>query len=142
MKNKILNDGPLNTDVAAFLLRLVFGGLFIYHGWQKIAGFSEISPQFPDLIGIGGKLSFLLVIFAEFVCGIFVVFGFYTRLAAVPILITMIVAFFVAHAKDAFNAKELAFVFMLLSVVIFVLGSGKFSVDRLLQKKRKKKYSY
>jgi putative oxidoreductase len=47
----------------------------------------------------------------------------------------MFVAYFIAHAKDPFDTKAIAFVFLLLSVVVFVLGSGKYSVDRLLFKK-------
>ncbi len=76
------------------------------------------------------------MIFAEFFCAFFVLLGFLTRLTVIPILINMAVAFFVAHAKDPFDAKALPLVFLLLSVVIFVLGSGRFSVDRLIFKKR------
>ena len=92
-------------------------------------------PMFQDLIGIGSKLSFNLVIFAEFFCGFLVLIGFFTRLAVIPIFINMTVAFFIAHAKDLFDVKALPFVFLLLTTVIFVLGSGKFSIDRLTGKK-------
>ena len=102
---------------------------------MKLASYDEILPMFTDLIGIGSKLSFILVIFAELVCGFFVAIGFFTRLAVIPIFITMVVAFFIAHAKDPFDVKSLAFVFLLLSIVVFVLGSGRFSVDRLIFKK-------
>ena len=92
---------------------------------------NEILPQFPDLIGIGSKFSFILVIFAELVCGFLVTIGYLTRLAIIPIFITMIVAYFLAHADDEFKTKTLPFVFLLLSVVIFILGSGKYSIDKL-----------
>jgi putative oxidoreductase len=69
------------------------------------------------------------------VCGFLVLIGFLTRLSVIPIFITMVVAFFVAHAKDPFDAKTLPLVFMLLSIVIFILGSGRFSVDRFLFKR-------
>jgi putative oxidoreductase len=54
------------------------------------------------------------VIFAEFVCGFFVLIGLFTRLSVVPIFITMVVAYFVAHAKDPFDMKAVAFIFMVL----------------------------
>lgn len=136
MKNRILHYQPLNTDVAALFLRLIFGGLFVYYGYSKIAAYDQILPMFGDIIGIGSKLSFHLVIFAEFFCGILVTIGFLTRLSVIPIFITMAVAYFIAHANDPFTAKAIVFVFMLLSIVIFVLGSGKFSVDRLLFRNR------
>lgn len=135
MKSKIFDYYSLNTDIASLLLRIIFGGIFVYHGYGKIASFNEYYTMFPDLIGIGGKLSFILVIFAEFFCGLLIILGILTRLAVIPIFITMIVAFFIAHANDPFNIKELAFVYMLFSVVIFILGSGKFSFDRLLFKR-------
>jgi putative oxidoreductase len=135
--NKLVNYRPWSLDMAALLLRLLFGGLFIYHGWGKIEGYNTILPQFPDIIGIGAKLSYNLVIFAEFICGILVTIGLLTRLAVIPILITMIVAYFKAHAGAAFAVKELAFLFLLLTLVILLLGPGRYSVDRLLFKEKR-----
>jgi putative oxidoreductase len=132
MTNRILSPRSLNTDLAALVLRLVFGGLFIYYGWMKLSNYDQILPMFGDIIGIGSKLSFNLVIFAEFFCGIFITVGFFTRLAVVPIFITMVVAFFIAHAKDTFEVKQLAFVYMLLCPVIFLLGGGRYSLDALM----------
>ncbi|HEY1112570.1 MAG TPA: DoxX family protein, partial [Chitinophagaceae bacterium] len=79
---------------------------------------------------------FNLVIFAELVCGFLVLIGLLTRLTVIPIFITMAVAFFVAHANDPFDVKALAFVFLLLSVIVFVLGSGRYSIDGWLFQKR------
>ena len=136
MPNRILSQQPLNTDVAALLLRLIFGGLFIYHGYTKLISFNEILPYFKDLIGIGSKLSFILLICAELGCGILVTIGFLTRITVIPIFIAMSVAVLIAHAKDKFQIKELAFLFLLLSLVVFVLGSGKYSVDNLIFKRK------
>jgi Predicted membrane protein len=132
MKNKILGTLPLNTDIASLLLRLIFGGLFIYHGYTKLSNFNMILPIFKDVIGIGVTPSLILVIFAEFFCGIFVTLGLFSRLTVIPIFITMTVAFFIAHANDPFQVKELAFLFLLLSTVIFTLGSGRYSLDSLI----------
>ncbi len=131
MKN-IFTVRPLSANVAALLLRLTLGSMFIHYGFMKISAYDQILPMFGDIIGIGSKLSFNLVIFAEFFCGILVLIGFFTRLSVIPIFITMFVAFFVAHAKDPFDVKALALVFLLLTIVVFVLGSGKYSVDAFL----------
>ncbi|MBI5915621.1 MAG: DoxX family protein [Bacteroidetes bacterium] len=136
MKSKLLNWQSWDANLAALLLRLIFGGLFVQYGLRKILAFDEILPMFQDYLGIGSKLSCVLVIFAEFFCGLLVAIGFLTRLSVIPIFITMTVAFFIAHAKDPFDVKTLALVFWLLSAVVFVLGSGKFSVDYLLFKKQ------
>jgi putative oxidoreductase len=132
---KLLQAASLDTDLATLALRLLFGILFVRYGYAKVMAYDGIAPNFPDLIGIGGKLSFNLVIFAELVCGFLVTIGLFTRLSVIPIFITMIVAFFMAHAKDPFDAKAIAFVYMGLCLVIFILGSGKYSVDRMLLKK-------
>ena len=136
MKNSLLNSRVINADLAALLLRLIFGGLFIYHGYIKIVSYDKILPMFKDLIGIGAKLSFNLVIFAEFFCGFLIVVGYVTRLAVIVIFINMSVAFFMAHAKDKFMMKELPFLFWLLCFVVFILGSGKYSLDRLVFRNR------
>ncbi len=62
--------------------------------------------------------------------------GFLTRLSVIPIFIAMFVAYFIAHAKDPFPVKQAAIVYLLLTVVIFIPGSGRFSVDGLLQKRK------
>lgn len=136
MKNKIFSLRPLDSDIAALLLRLLFGGLFIWHGWAKIDMYNTYQPMMKDIIGIGSKLSYNLVIFAEFFCAILVTLGFLTRLSVIPIGFTMGVAYFIAHAKDSFQIKELAFLFLGLSIIIFILGSGKYSLDNLFSKNK------
>jgi putative oxidoreductase len=135
MKNVFLRTRPLDTDLAALLLRLILGGLFIYHGVQKIEGYDKFLPMFGDVIGIGSKLSFNLVIFAEFFCGLLVLLGLFTRLTVIPIMFTMTIAYFVAHQDDPFMRKELPFTFLLICIPVFILGSGKYSFDRLIFKR-------
>jgi putative oxidoreductase len=94
--------------------------------------------MFTDIIGIGSKLSFNLVIFAELGCGFLVLIGFLTRITVIPIFISMTVAFFIAHAKDPFLMKQYPFILLLLSIAVFVSGSGKYSIDTLIFKKNKK----
>lgn len=136
MINKILSSQSLNTDLAALFIRLIVGGMFVRYGYTKLINYDQILPMFGDIIGIGSKLSFNLVIFAELFCGFFVLIGFITRLSIIPISITMIVAYFIAHAKDPFDVKQVAFLFLVLPVVIFVLGSGRYSVDQLIFKNK------
>lgn len=135
MLKSIFNPGTRYTDLAALLLRLTFGGLFVYFGYMKISMYDQILPIFGDVIGIGSKLSLNLVIFAEFFCGILIVLGFVTRLAVIPIFIAMTVAYFFAHAKDSFDVKSQVFLFICLCIVVFILGSGKYSLDSLIFKK-------
>jgi len=129
---KLTSPLSLNTDLASLVLRLLFGGIFMYHGYPKFTGYSQMVEMFGDPIGIGNELSVILVIFAEFFCGLFILFGFLTRFSVIPVFTTMLVAFFVAHGKDEFTMKMLPFVYMFLCVVLFILGSGRYSIDELL----------
>jgi putative oxidoreductase len=135
MKN-LLRLQPIHTNGAVLLLRLIFGGLFMRYGYMKFENFDQITTMFPDYLGIGAKGNLALVVFAELVCGFFVLIGFLTRFSVIPVFITMVVAYFAAHAKDAFDQKAIVLLLMILSVVIFILGSGKYSVDKLLFKNR------
>ena len=132
---KVFDYRSLNIDLATLLLRLIFGGLFVRYGYMKMSAYNDILPMFGDIIGIGSKLSFNLVIFAELVCGFLVLIGLLTRFAVIPIFITMVVAFFIAHKNDPFDMKAVAFLLLCLSLVVFILGSGKYSIDALLFKK-------
>ncbi len=134
MLQKLLRCTSLNTDLSSLLLRLLVGCLMVHYGYAKYLNYDNILPQFKDFIGIGSQLSFNLVIFAELGCGLLISIGLLTRLAIVPVFITMWVAYFIAHANDAFNDKSPAFIFLVLSVIIFLLGSGKYSIDYFLWK--------
>ena len=75
-----------------------------------------------------------LVIFAEVFCSLAIMFGLFTRLAAIPLIVAMCVAAFVTHAGQAFSAKELALLYLTFYAVIFITGPGRYSIDRLLWK--------
>ena len=136
MKNRLFSTQMISPNLVALLMRMILGGLFIFHGWQKIEAYDKILPMFTDIIGIGSKLSFNLVIFAEFFCGILLVIGLFTRLSVIPILFTMIIAYFVAHEADDFQKKTLPFLYMVLCIPVFFAGSGKYSVDSLIFRKK------
>jgi putative oxidoreductase len=134
---KFFSTLSLDTDLATLFLRLIFGGLFLNHGIDAIRHYNLYLSMSTDIIGIGAKLSFNLLIFAQFFCGLLIVLGILTRLAVIPIAFSMGVAFFIAHKHDEFFKKELPLLFLLLSIVIFILGSGRYSIDALFQKRRR-----
>ena len=83
------------------------------------------------------ELSLVLAVFAEVLCVIFVLVGLGTRLASIPIIVTMVIAVFLIHAADPFAVKEMGLLYLLAYVVFFLVGSGKYSVDALLVKRQK-----
>lgn len=134
---RLTSTTPLDTDFAILVLRIIFGGMFIFHGWPKLVNFTDMVAMFNDPIGIGNETSVALVVFAEVFCGLFILLGFLTRFSVIPVFITMLVAYFVAHKADPFTNKMLPFVYLFLCVVIFILGSGRYSLDSLLFNRNK-----
>ncbi len=134
MINKILstkiNDTQVN--VALFLLRVTAGVLMAHHGYQKFANFSEIEPQFMEFLGLSKKISLGLVVFSELFCSVLLILGVATRFVLVPLIITMIVAVFSAHAGEIFGKGETAFLYLAIYVTLLLKGAGKYSADNFL----------
>ena len=124
------------TKVSLLLLavRISFGILLMNHGIQKWTNFQELSAVFPDPLGVGSPLSLGLAIFGELACSMAFIIGFLYRLAMIPMVFTMAVAFFVIHGNDPFATKELAFVYLVVFILMYIIGPGKFAVDRWIRK--------
>lgn len=125
-------------DFALLIVRIAVAAFMLTHGYPKLmkllAG-GEI--QFADPFGLGMYFSLVLAVFAEFFCSILVGLGIGTRLAAIPLIVTMSVAAFIAHSSDPFGRKELALLYLVVFVFLLFTGSGKFSVDYFISKKLK-----
>lgn len=97
---------------------------------QMILAGGEI--QFPAIFGLSPSLSLVLAIFSEVFCSLFILVGLGTRLAAVPLIITMLVAVLLIHTNDPFANQELGLLYIFLYLPLLILGGGKFSVDHFL----------
>ncbi|WP_294479578.1 DoxX family protein [uncultured Bacteroides sp.] len=132
--NFLFPTKPNSVRVSSLLLsvRIIFGILLMTHGLQKWSNFHELSLVFPDPVGLGSPLSLGLAIFGELICSMAFIIGFVYRLAMIPMICTMLVAFFVIHGGDAFAVKELAFVYLVVFIVMYITGPGKFSIDYII----------
>lgn len=123
-------------DRALLLLRVSFGGLMMsLHGAQKFQNWIAGNTKFADPLGLGEPTSLFLAAGAEMVCGAFVVIGFATRAALIPLITTMLVAVFVVHAADPLANKELGLLYLSAYVALFALGPGRFAVSSLYANK-------
>lgn len=145
------------TSIGLLILRLGIGGYLATHGWGKVQMVLAGSyDQFGDPIGLGAPASLVLVTFAEFVCAILVMIGLGTRFAAVPPVIAMAVAAFVAHggdpwtmeggyilftsgASESWASKEPAFLFLVPFLALIFTGAGRFSLDHLIGRGRRRR---
>ncbi len=126
------------TDIALLLIRVIFGSFMIYgHGWRKLLRlFGDEPIQFADPFGLGAAPSLALAVFAEVGCALLIIVGLLTRWATIPLMITMLVAAFIANAGQPFNDKELALIYFFAFAAIAIAGPGWYSVDAQLLKKK------
>ena len=123
------------TDWASLILRLTFGLLMLSHGIPKLMKLMNGTMEFGDPIGIGVPASLALTVFAEVLCSVLLIIGLWARLALIPPIITMAVAVFIVHINDVLEIMELAWMYLLSYCALFLLGSGQYSVDRILKRK-------
>ncbi len=122
----------LSSSVGLLVLRLGFGLSMLFgHGWGKLINFTQLSGSFPDPIGAGSTTSLILAIFAEVICAFLITIGLFTRLAAIPLIVTMLTAFFLIHMDDPWSRKELAATYGFAFICIFCSGPGKYSLDSM-----------
>lgn len=132
-----VNQATITTDVALLIARVGIAALMLTHGIPKLVMlFSGAPVQFPPVMGISSEVSLSLTVFAEVFCSLSILAGFATRLAVIPLVVTMMVAVFLIHAADPLSVKEPALQYLLMYIVLLVSGSGKYSIDKLLKSKR------
>jgi len=133
----------LQTDNAktTLLIRLMVGAVFLSEGIQKFlfpavrgAGrFEKIGLPWPEFLG-----SFVGSF--EVLCGILVLLGLLTRIAAVPIIIIMLVAISTTKIDilvnqgiwEMLHASRTDWSMLLGTIFLFIKGGGYFSVDNRL----------
>lgn len=138
--NYLLSYDSMSSKNSFLLLvaRVVFGLLLASHGFQKLNAFSAMSQSFPDPLGLGSEISLSLAIFGELICSIAFIFGFLYRLVSIPMIFTMLVAFVTVH-KGSVTDGELAFVYLVIFVLMFLSGAGRYSLDNIFFRKRRRK---
>jgi putative oxidoreductase len=123
-------------SIGKLLLRVMLGGLLLFHGVDKIAhGITFIENhmkilELPTYIAYG-------VYIGEIVAPILLILGWYSRVWATIIAINMSVAIYLVHAKSIFSlssygswAMETPMLFLMSALAILFLGSGNYAVKR------------
>ena len=121
-------------------LRLFFGALFMMHGLDKIMNFEQLSYTYPDVMGLGSYMTLMLAIFTEFCCSVFLITGLMFRITVIPMIVSMAVAFFDIH--DAMMPEgELSLIYLVLFLVLYITGPGRYSLEYLIDRKVQKETS-
>lgn len=122
-------------DLGKLLLRLTCGGILFFHGFHKV--FVEVD-HVKRLVEDAGLPPFLAYgnIIGEFVAPILVIVGYKTRIGALIIVFNMFMSVVIAHRDIAFKLNDFGgwmietnVLYLMTAVVIFLLGSGKYSLS-------------
>lgn len=129
------NVHDTTAGIGLFAFRVVIG-LFIAFGH----GIGKLPPteQFMGMVeGMGfpavGFFAWIAGL-VEFGCALLIALGLATRLSALLLALHFSAASFIFHSADPFQAKELAIVYMLCSVLLCFTGGGNYAVDRLIER--------
>lgn len=126
--------------LAPTLVRLTVGLVFVGTGWGKLHTLDKVTEFFTSLGIPAPGFHARLVALTEFGGGILILLGLGTRLIAVPMAFTMVVAILTAKRGDIdglltlVGFEEWSYLVMFLSLAL--MGAGPLSVDNLLQRWR------
>ncbi|WP_454045141.1 DoxX family protein [Chryseobacterium sp. Marseille-Q8038] len=134
----ITNTNPSEKliNIALLVFRVLLSvELIVAHGLKKIGvGVSE-AEQVPNPLHLPEAFNSLFADAANLVFPVFVIFGFFTRIAVLPILAVTLTGYFILHWNDALLVKDTPFMYSLCYLFLLWMGSGKYSVDYYLTKK-------
>lgn len=140
MLKKIISTDNSKTTI---IIRLVVGAVFLSEGVQKFL--------FPAIRGAGRfeKIGFTspefwgsFVDFFEVLCGILILTGLLTRLASIPLIIIMFVAFATTKADvlanegfwELLHGSRTDWAMLLGSIFLLITGGGNWSIDKTLMR--------
>ena len=118
-------------------VRLFFGALFFMHGLDKMTSFNVLSQTYPSVLGLGSYTTLMITIFCEFACSLFLMAGLVTRIVLIPMMASMAVAFFDVH-DGMMPDGELSLIYMVVFLILFMTGPGRYSVDAIIDRKVQK----
>lgn len=126
----------MNEDVGKFVVRIMVGGLMLFHGVHKaIAGIDFVKGMLsghglPEILSYG-------VYVGEILAPLFLIIGWKSRWWAAIVVFNMITAIYLAHGADIFSITaqgawsiELPMLYLLGALSIVFLGSGKYALAK------------
>jgi putative oxidoreductase len=128
--------GLSNADLAATVLRVSMGGLFLAHAWLKLVVFTPAGTVgYFESLGFPGFLAYL-VIAAEVAGGVALIAGLWTRWVALALVPVLLGSIYAPHGAAGFffsnegGGWEFPAFWAIALVVQSLLGDGAFAVQR------------
>jgi putative oxidoreductase len=121
--------------LALFVARLALGAIMVAHGYQNLFRHLHDHVHLVASLGLPAWLGYVSS-FAEFLGGLLVLAGFFTRAAAFAICIDLVVAIWKVHWHNGLTGDH-GFEFPLaaaaLAFVLIFFGGGPISLDHVLR---------
>jgi putative oxidoreductase len=121
------------------LSRVTLGVLFASTGWGKVHSLEKVTAFFVELKIPMPALNAFVVAYSELICGSLLLVGLFSRLATVPLLVSMIVALLTAKLDEIHGLPDLfgqvEFTYLVMLFAVLVAGPGSVSLDALLAKR-------
>ena len=132
---RILSITPIIPDKGIAILRFIIGAFLLYHGHEVFN--SELMKGYMEWDNFKGSTGAFMVYAgkaAEFIAGLFLFLGLFTRVGALITLGTLgYITFFVGHGKFWYEDQH-PFMFALFGLLFFFTGPGAWSIDKLIFK--------
>lgn len=128
------NSSKGMDDTGKLVLRAVLAILILFHGVSKIIGGVGFITGLVEKVGLLPTLGYLVYV-GEVIAPLLMLFGVWTRLAALVVAINMIVAITLVHVPELFTlgktggwALELQGMFLAAAIAVALLGAGRYSI--------------
>ena len=129
-----------NLDAGVLPVRVALGVVFTYHGYLKLFGGGVVHlAEGLGAMGLQPAMAWAVLVAAtEFLGGLGVLVGMWTRLAALGIACVMAVAVFKVHLPHGFSAMdggyEYPFSLLGAALSLVILGGGRFGLGALFRR--------
>jgi putative oxidoreductase len=140
----LLSPHPINTKKIIGVLRIIIGAMMVYHGIEvfnatqmKVYAQWDMfkNSSYPALMPYIGKT-------LEFLSGLLLLLGFFTRVGAAILILSMCyITFKIGHGKFWYEDQH-PFMFVLFGLLFFFAGPGKWSLDQIAFKPKSKYTTY
>jgi putative oxidoreductase len=140
----LFSPQPINIKTVIGVLRIIIGAMMVYHGIEvfnaaQMKAYAQWdmfkNSSYPALMPYIGKS-------AEFLSGLLLLLGLFTRIGAAILILSMCyITFKIGHGKFWYEDQH-PFMFILFGLLFFFAGPGKWSLDHIVFKPKSKYTTY